>query len=327
MALLEVSAVSKKEGDDFVLRDIHFAQQHCQKIAIAGASGSGKTTLFKILAGLIQPDEGEVIFENKRVKGPYEKLVPGHAEIAYLSQHFELRNNYSVSEILGYANTLLPGKAEELYDVCRISHLLQRRTDALSGGEKQRIALARLLTASPKLLLLDEPFSNLDLIHKKILKSVIRDISELLHITCTLVAHDPGDILPWADTVFIMNEGQIIQEGSPEEIYRSPVNSYAAELLGTCNVIYDMQVKSFLGMPGNEINNEATFIRPEALKIGNYSSAHSLKGKVNAVYFKGGYYETAVLLSNSRIMVRTENAPPVGDTVYVSLKGGEDNRH
>lgn len=328
MALLKVSAISKREGNDLILQNINFVQQYHQKIAIAGASGSGKTTLLKILAGLIQTDEGEVILENKKVKGPYEKLVPGHAEIAYLSQHFELRNHYKVAEILDYANTLLPGKAEELYEVCRISHLLQRRTDALSGGEKQRIALARLLTTSPKLLLLDEPFSNLDLIHKKILKAVIRDISETFRITCTLVSHDPRDILPWADTIFIMKEGQIIQEGSPEEIYRSPVNSYAAELLGTCNVIYDMQVKSLLGMPGNEINNEATFIRPEALKTGNYSSAHSLKGKVNAVYFKGGYYEIEVLLSNSRIIIRTENTPPVvGDIVYVSLKAEEGNRH
>lgn len=327
MVLLKVSKIGKQEGDHLVLRDISFTQQHLQKIAIAGASGSGKTSLLKILAGLIQPDEGEVIWESKRVKGPYEKLIPGHPEIAYLSQHFELRNNYRVEEILGYANTLLPGKAEALYEVCRISHLLQRRTDALSGGEKQRIALARLLTGSPKLLLLDEPFSNLDLLHKKILKAVIRDISEILHITSMLVSHDPGDILPWADTIFVMKEGQIIQEGSPEEIYQSPVNAYVAELFGTCNAIDDMEVKSFLGMPVSGINNETTFIRPEALKIGS-SKTHALKGKVNAVYFGGSYYEVEVLLSNGRITARTENTPPaVGDIVYISLKTEEDNRY
>jgi ABC-type Fe3+/spermidine/putrescine transport system ATPase subunit len=327
MVLLKVSAISKQQGDDFVLRDIHFIQQPLQKIAIAGASGSGKTTLLKIVAGLIQPDEGEVIFENKKVKGPYEKLIPGHAEIAYLSQHFELHNNYRVAEILNYANTLLPVKAEELYEVCRISHLLQRRTDALSGGEKQRIALARLLTTSPRLLLLDEPFSNLDLIHKKILKAVIRDISEVLQITCILVSHDPADILPWAATIFIMQEGQIIQEGSPEEIYRSPVNAYAAELFGTCNVIRDMSTKALLGIAGNAINDDPVFIRPEALKIGGNNKIHTLKGKVNAVYFGGGYYEVEILLSNSRIIVRTAKAPPiVGDTVYVSLKAGKDKQ-
>lgn len=328
MILLKVSAISKRQGHDVMVRNIHFEQQHLQKIAIAGASGSGKTTLLKILAGLIQPDEGEVILENKRVKGPHEKLVPGHPQIAYLSQHFELRNNYRIAEILEYANTLLPGKAEALYEVCRISHLLQRKTDALSGGEKQRIALARLLTTSPKLLLLDEPFSNLDLIHKKILKAVIRDISEILQITCTLASHDPGDILPWADTILIMKEGQIIQQGSPEEIYQSPINAYAAELFGTCNVIRDAQIKSMLGIQDNTTDNKPVFIRPEALTIGDNNNAHTLKGKVNAVYFGGSYYEVDLLYSDSKITVRTEKAPPaVGDIAYLSLKTGKSSRY
>ncbi|HTN07839.1 ABC transporter ATP-binding protein [Agriterribacter sp.] len=325
MVLLKVSAIRKQEGHDDVLRNISFTQQHLQKIAIAGASGSGKSTLLKIIAGLIQADAGEVLFENKSVKGPYEKLIPGHPEIAYLSQHFELRNNYRVEDILTYANALLPLQAAALYDVCRIGHLLKRRTDALSGGEKQRIALARLLTASPKLLLLDEPFSNLDLIHKNILKSVIRDISEALHITCTLVSHDPGDTLPWADEVFIMKEGQIIQKGSPEAIYRFPVNAYAAELFGTYNIIRDAQIKSLLGMPGSQINNKELFIRPEAFKMGSSNEADALKGKVNAVYFCGSYYEVEILLSNSRITVRTKKSPPaIADTVYVSLRAGGD---
>ena len=325
MVLLKVSEIRKLEGDNPVLQNINFTQQYLQKIAIAGASGSGKSTLLKIIAGLIQADAGEVLFDNKSVKGPYEKLIPGHPEIAYLSQHFELRNNYRVEEILAYANTLLPSQATTLYDVCRIGHLLKRRTDALSGGEKQRIALARLLTASPKLLLLDEPFSNLDLIHKNILKSVIRDISETLHITCTLVSHDPGDTLPWADEIFIMKEGQIIQKGSPEAIYRFPVNAYAAELFGTCNVIRDAQVKALLGMRGSQINNKELSIRPEVLKIGNNNEPDALKGKVNAVYFCGSYYEVEILFSNSRITVRTEKAPPaVADMVYVSLRAGGD---
>ncbi|HRO44932.1 ABC transporter ATP-binding protein [Agriterribacter sp.] len=324
MVLLKVSGIRKQEGSDVVLQDVSFTQQQLQKIAIAGASGSGKSTLLKIIAGLIQADAGEVLFENKRVKGPYEKLIPGHPEVAYLSQQFELRNNYSVEEILSYANTLLPGETADLYEVCRIGHLLKRRTDELSGGEKQRIALARLLTTSPKLLLLDEPFSNLDLIHKNILKSVIRDISEALHITCTLVSHDPGDTLPWADEIFIMREGQIIQKGSPKAIYRSPINAYAAELFGTCNVIRDARVKALLGLPGNQINNEAVFIRPEALKMGS-SETHALKGKVNAVYFGGSYYEVEILLSNIKISVRTEKAPPaVADMVYVSLRAEGD---
>ncbi|WP_152268300.1 ABC transporter ATP-binding protein [Agriterribacter humi] len=319
MVLLKISEIRKQEGDDFVLRDISFSQQHLQKIAIAGASGSGKSTLLKIIAGLIQADAGEVLFENERVKGPYEKLIPGHPGIAYLSQQFELRNNYRVEEILSYANTLLPGEAETLYEVCRISNLLKRKTDELSGGEKQRIALARLLTTSPKLLLLDEPFSNLDLIHKNILKSVISDIGERLNITCTLVSHDPGDTLPWAAEIFIMKDGQIIQKGSPAEIYQRPVTEYAAALFGKYYVIDPEQAKPLLEAAPIEADGKNIFVRPEHFKI-VAEGKRSLKGTVNAVYFFGSHYEIEILLSGDKITVKAEGyPPPIGDTVYISL--------
>src|SRR5258706_9094063 len=176
MAFLNVSGISKKEGQWFSVKDINFVQEQFQKIAIAGETGSGKTTLLKMIAGLMQPDAGEIVFKGEKVLGPYEKLIPGHRRIAYLSQHFELRNNYRVEEELESKNLLTDKEADEIYSVCRIRHLLKRKTDQLSGGERQRIVLARLLTSSPELLLLDEPFSNLDAIHKNIIKSVIYDI-------------------------------------------------------------------------------------------------------------------------------------------------------
>ena len=324
MILLKVSGIYRQEGNDFVLRDISFTQQQLQKIAIAGASGSGKSTLLKIIAGLLQTDTGEVLFENERVKGPHEKLIPGHPGIAYLSQHFELRNNYRVEEILSYANTLPQGEAGILYEICRISHLLKRRTDELSGGEKQRIALAGLLTTSPKLLLLDEPFSNLDLIHKNILKSVIRDIGEKLNITCTLVSHDPDDTLPWADEIFIMKDGQIIQKGPPAEIYRWPVDEYAAALFGKFSMLSQTQAGILFRLnAAKEENEKNIFIRPEHFKIAAEGEP-SLKGKVSAVSFFGSYYEIEVMLPENKITVNTEADPPsIGDSVHVSLNTKE----
>lgn len=323
MVLLKVSEIRKQEGNDCVLQRISFSQQHLQKIAIAGASGSGKSTLLKIIAGLIQTDSGEVWFDNKRVEGPNEKLIPGQREIAYLSQHFELRNNYRVEEMLDYVNVLSAEHANELYDLCRIGHLLKRRTDQLSGGEKQRIALARLLGTSPKLLLLDEPFSNLDLMHKNILKAVIHDIGERLNITCTLVSHDPGDTLPWADKIFIMKDGEIIQSGSPAEIYQRPVSEYAAALFGKYNIINQYQARAFLKLAAIETNEKSIFIRPEHCKI-VAEGEPALKGKVNAVYFFGSYYEIEIMLSENIITVKTECYPPsIGDTVYVSLNPKE----
>jgi ABC-type sugar transport system ATPase subunit len=246
MDLLLVKNISKQGEKELVLENISFDLPAGRKMVIAGETGSGKSTLLRIIAGLVQPNAGQVLFETERVKGPDEKLVPGHAAIAYLPQDFELRNNYRMEELLQYANKLAGDKAVALYELCRISHLLKRKNDQLSGGEKQRIAIARLLVSSPKLLLLDEPFSNLDMIHKAILKSVIRDIGEQLNITCIMVSHDPLDTLSWADEIIVMKAGKLVQQGTPMQIYQQPVNEYIAGLFGKYNLLDEAHAKVFL---------------------------------------------------------------------------------
>lgn len=318
MNLLTVSGISKLQ-EDFVLKGVSFTQQKSQKIAVAGETGSGKSTLLKIIAGLIQPDAGEVLFKQERVLGPEEKLLPGHPEIAYLSQHFELRNNYSVKEVLSMANKFLYDEAVTIYEVCRVNHLLNRRTDQISGGEKQRIALARLLISSPKLLLLDEPFSNLDMGHKNMLKSVISDISERLKITSILISHDPLDILSWADEIIVIKNGKIIQKGSPEQIYNQPVNEYTAGLFGKYNLIKAEQAHAFNKLFRIDLNGKNMLLRPEHFKIATEDSEAAIKAIVCEVKFFGGYYEIDVFFSGSMITVKTESCTFKGDRVYLSL--------
>ena len=120
MVMLTVSGITKQVAGNFAVKNIGFAQQALQKLAIAGETGSGKTTLLKLIAGLLQPDSGEIRFKQQRVEGPLERLIPGHPGIAYLSQHFELRNNYRVEELLEMGNDLSQQEAGALYDVCRI---------------------------------------------------------------------------------------------------------------------------------------------------------------------------------------------------------------
>ncbi len=322
MQFLEVTNISKLQQGVLVVNEVSFSQQPFQKLAIAGETGSGKSTLLKMAGGLIQPDSGEARFEGVRVKGPLEVLLPGHPGIAYLSQHFELRNQYRVEEILAYVNQLTQESADEVYEICRITHLLKRRTDALSGGEKQRIALARLLITAPKLLLLDEPFSNLDMIHKGILKSVIRDIGNDLGITCTLISHDPQDILSWADEILIMKEGKILQQGPPEDVYQRPVNEYAAALLGRYNLMSPAQARSLDGLPGIHLNGRHLFIRPENFILVP-ENGQAPAGKVNKVSFWGGYHELEVLLPEGAITLRaTHPQVKAGDIVHVSVAPG-----
>lgn len=319
MSFLEVSEISVGDEAKAVLKGITFTQKAFQNIAIAGETGSGKSTLLKVIAGLAQPESGEVIFKGQNVEGPEDKLIPGHKGIAYLSQHFELPHSLRVEQVLKYANTMPGGEAEALYNICRISHLLKRKTNELSGGERQRIALARLLSTSPSLLLLDEPFSNLDMVHKNVLKSVIRDISEEMGITCTLISHDPQDSLSWAETILVMKEGEIVQQGPPNQVYTCPLNEYVAGLFGRYNLITsEAMLKQF------ELDKQSSerILRPEELQIVT-NKTKAVPGRVQRVYFYGSYSELEVAVADGTVVVRvTDGEHNTGDQVYVSLASG-----
>ncbi|HEU4554384.1 MAG TPA: ABC transporter ATP-binding protein [Chitinophaga sp.] len=321
MDLLTVSHLGKQQQGAAVVKDISFTLSPFHKVAIAGETGSGKSTLLKMIAGLAPVDEGVVLFNGQRVKGPHEVLLPGHPAIAYLSQHFELRNRYTVAEVLERVNQLDEAAASEIYRVCRITHLLHRGTDQLSGGEKQRVALARLLGTAPQLLLLDEPYSNLDMIHKQLLKAVIKDIGEQMNITCMLVSHDPQDMLSWADEIMIMQDGVIAQQGAPQQVYHQPVNTYAAGLLGRYHLLEAAAAKAL--QAGAPPKGKRLFVRPEQFIITTQPDK-ALKGKVNAVTFYGSYYEMEVALPKDSITLITMHpqAAP-GSTVHIALAPGE----
>lgn len=321
MNFLQVTGISKQQEQDkhWILQDISFTQQQFTKLAIAGETGSGKSTLLKIIAGLAQPDNGQVYFEDVRVLGPYEQLIPGHKGIAYLQQNFDLPHFLRVEQVLEYVNELPEAEAQTLYEVCRINHLMKRRTDQLSGGEKQRIAMARLLIGMPRLLLMDEPFSNLDMIHKNILKSVIRDIGERLHISCILISHDPMDSLSWADEIIVMRNAAIVQQGTPYQLYRQPVNEYVAGLLGRYNLVPASAAGVFANIPGLSFNDKSLFARPEHFRL-VASPENAAGGQISEVLYYGGFYELDIALPGQNITVRTDDAGyQKGDTVYVTI--------
>lgn len=316
MALLEVQHVSKRQPDRTILDNISFKQEVLQKIAITGESGAGKSTLLKIISGYVQKDSGTVLFNSKKVAGPEEKLLAGHKEIAYLSQHYELHNNYVVKDLICFQMNVDEDEATALFDICRISHLLQRRTNQLSGGEKQRIALCMLLVKYPRLLVLDEPFSNLDLIHKNTLKAVLEDISDRLKITCLLASHDPQDTLSWADEILVIKEGRMIQRGTPKEIYYEPLNEYVAGLFGKYNLLSPAQALWFR----LEANEKEVMIRPEDFNISS-STRSDVKGTIQKISFWGSFYEAKVLVENLVIVVRMRGSQwAIGEEVYITLQ-------
>ncbi len=313
MDLLSVSSLfSETLLGNFALENINFTQQKSEKIALIGETGSGKSTLLKTIGGLIQPKSGEIIFNGNKVLGPDWQLIPGEKGIAYLSQHFELRNNYRMEELLQYANELAQQEADELYKICRISHLMKRNSYELSGGEKQRIALARLLISKPSLLILDEPYSNLDLIHRNILKSVLHDVCNRYEITSIMTSHEPSDILPWADKILVLQQGKIIQSGSAQTVYKNPVNEYVAALLGTYNVL-SLRLASKFSFKNN-------ITRPEDIEIVN-DNDNAYLAKIIASKFMGSYKEVTLEMENECFVIKNENSKwSLADNVWVRRK-------
>jgi len=320
MFLLEVCGVAKNHGGESVNATISFGLPKGQKLAIAGETGSGKTTLLKMMAGLMEPTTGSVLFNGDQILMPSEQLIPGHPKIAFLSQHFELRNNYRVEELLEMANKMEPARARYMYEICRIQHLLSRKTNQISGGEKQRIVLAQLLTTEPSLLLLDEPFSNLDKIHKQIMQDVISDIATHFDTTCVLVSHDAADLLPWANRMLLIKEGAIIRDDHPSTIFYTPQNEYEAELLGACNCISVgiFPIIKYLIPEAND--NQQLFVRPSQLCLIK-PSGNGFEGTIVGVAFCGSHYLITLQINGLTLQVASLDANyTVGDRYEVCLK-------
>lgn len=286
--MIDIEGLLKCKGNKVALDNINISLSEIKKTAIIGETGSGKSTFLKCIAGLEQPDKGILKFKGERISGSAEKLVPGHEKIAYLSQHFELRNNYRVAEILSYDNLLTDQDADKIYRICDIAHLYERWTDELSGGERQRIALAKMLTTKPDLVLLDEPYSNLDDIHKNEIKNLINQIINKQDIAVILVTHDAADLLSWAEHVIIFKNGKIIQQGEPVHLFHNPADEYCAALMGSYALLDKQSIVLKKIIKASIADNRRLLIRPSYFTIAKADQNNKNAVVVNKEYF-GNY--------------------------------------
>ena len=320
MDLLTVTDLSFHEHGALVLHPLSFTQPAGRRLALAGESGAGKSTLLQLIAGLAQPSAGEVRIAGSRVRGPAVALVPGHPGVAYLSQKSDLPKFLRVGQVLRYAQPRAAAQVARLAALCRIGHLLERRTDQLSGGEQQRVALARLLLGEPQLLLLDEPFSNLDRSHKRTMQSIIEEVGQELKITCLLVSHDAADVLSWADEILVLRRGQLVQRGTPQHLYQQPIDAYTAGLFGDYNLLRGPDRQALAPTPPAAPEADL-LLRPEQLRLGPPGPGGAA-GTVRAVRFFGSYYELEIALpAGTLVRARARTAAfAVGEGVGVSVQ-------
>jgi iron(III) transport system ATP-binding protein len=304
--MLSVTDLSKYISPDFQLSPITFNQLPGENLALIGVSGSGKSTLLQLIAGWQQPDTGSITLFSEPVKGPQEQLVPRHPGLAILEQSSHLPHYYYIRDLFQYANVWETSVARNLFSLCRIEHLMNRKHHEISGGEQQRIALALLLITSPRWLLLDEPFSHLDLTNKKILQQVLAEVSHQLNITFLLCSHNPDDIFGWAHRLLVLEDGQLVQVGSSEEIYHSPQNPYVAGLLGDFYPLSPKLAQVFFPEKFSMNTANCWMVRPEHLLFQVENTQHAVKATILQVTLAGRDYKVEVEVMGQRLSFYTQ---------------------
>ena len=243
MVTIEVRNICKSFGTFQALKGVNVQVPHGKLVALLGPSGSGKTTLLRIISGLEQPDNGQVILYGKDVT----QSRPKERRVGFVFQHYALFRHMSVFENVAFGLRVKKGKERpskaaisdkvmQLLKMVQLDWLADRLPDQLSGGQRQRVALARALAVEPKVLLLDEPFGALDATVRKELRRWLRRLHEEIHVTSVFVTHDVEEALEVADQVVVMNEGRIEQIGAPDQVYEHPANSFVYHFLGSVNL-------------------------------------------------------------------------------------------
>lgn len=274
--------------------------------AIIGESGSGKSTMLRLLYGLLTPDTGTVYFKGERIWGPEEKLIPGHDAMKMVTQHTDDLNLFA--KVWDNVAILIPNnnlkikeeKTARALELLNMAHLAEKRVVDLSGGEKQRVALARAIITRPEVLLLDEPFNQVDTAFREDLQQDIRQIVRETGLTVIMVSHDPSEILSMADELVVMREGNVLESGAPKAVYQNPKTLYTARLLANCNVLDKDKAK--VCSINLKAKKKTAAIYPEWLKLKTDKQGD---WQLKMVLFKGFYEE--ILLEKNDVQLRARN--------------------
>ncbi len=244
MASVELRGLSKRFGPLTVVDDINLRIDHGQLICLLGPSGCGKTTTLRLIAGFLEPSDGEIYVGNRAVSSPAKTLPPENRNMSMIFQSYALWPHMTVADNITYGLRLrkldrdtIAKKLGTILSTTKLEPLGHRYPGELSGGQQQRVALARALIVEPETLLLDEPLSNLDANLREEMRFEIRRLHDEYRYTTVYVTHDQSEAMTTADLIAVMNAGKIDQLGTPEDIYDRPQSEFVARFIGAANVI------------------------------------------------------------------------------------------
>lgn len=284
--MLVVNNISFAYIENTVIENLSFEIAKGQNVAIIGESGCGKSTLLKLLYGMYNLDHGEIFYYDNPILGPKYNLIPGEDYIKYLAQDFDLMPYITVEENVGkfLSNIFKEEKrtrVQELLAMVEMTEFAKVKAKYLSGGQQQRVALARVLALEPEILLLDEPFSQIDSFRKNSLRRNLFNYFKKKKITCIIATHDSTEALSFSDETIVLQNGKLIAKGISREIYENPQSYYVASLFGEVN---EFKLSNFFDI---DEADQTLFLYPHQLKVVEEAK---MKAVVKQCYFKGSHY-------------------------------------
>ncbi len=322
-SILRVKEVSKKYDAECILDRLSFEVREGEFLAIVGESGTGKSSLLRIMSGYLDADSGEVLFDGQKLEGPADRLVPGYEEIQLVHQQFDLHPYMSAEDnirrpLLSFTKAYQTEKLDELLKLSGLEEKRNKKPHELSGGQQQKLAISTALAVEPAVLLMDEPFSNLDPFSKQVFLRQIKDQTQLLGTTAIFVTHDTRDALAVADRIMVLSGSKIAQEGTPEDVYNHPVNESIARFFGPINTFKPKEWKKLIG---GDLPHAQIGVRPEHITL--VPEGEGLPGVVESLMFNGPvtYYNVKVAGKSDLIQVLSlGKVPIVGDQVGLNFE-------
>ncbi len=285
--MLEIKNISFTYIENPVIKNVSFTIAKGQNIAVIGESGCGKSTLLKLIYGLYDLDQGAILYDEKPILGPKHNLVPGEDYIKYLAQDFDLMPYTTVEENVGkfLSNSNTSNKqarVQELLEMVEMTDFAKVKAKFLSGGQQQRVALARVLAVEPEIILLDEPFSQIDTFRKNSLRRNLFRYLKGKGITCIIATHDSTDALSFSNETIVMKSGNVIAKGNSKALYENPANKYVASLFGEVN---ELKLSQLIELEDEQ--DQLLLLYPHQLKVVDNGM---MKAVVKDSYFKGSHY-------------------------------------
>ncbi len=331
--IVEIKNITKSFGSEVVLDNINLDIYDNEFITLLGPSGCGKTTLLRIIGGFETPDSGDVVFMGENING----LPPHKRNVNTVFQRYALFPHLNVFENVAFSlrekkvpKDEINKRVTEMLALVALKGFEKRAVTSLSGGQQQRVAIARALINQPKVLLLDEPLSALDLKLRKDMQVELKNIQKATGITFVFVTHDQEEALSMSDTVVVMTEGHIQQIGTPVDIYNEPQNAFVADFIGESNILDGMMLEDYkVRFSGHTFQcldkgfdaHEAVdvVVRPEDVDIVPEEKGH-LRGVVTSVTFLGVHYEIIVDIGGFKWMIQTTDFHDVDEHIGLFIE-------